>query len=533
MVTVFIVDDEEIIREGIKNLIQWEDNGLQVIGTAEDGEEAFEMIKSKRPDIVLTDIRMTNMDGLSLTSSLRIIMPDIKVIIITGHDDFDYAQRALRLDIKDFLIKPVEQDKLLECLARVRDLVIKEKQDFIERQAINVHLKESLPFMKTWFLDSIENNLLNDENLYEKLRFFGIDLDMSLFQVVIVSIDKVNEKMEAEKQRSLYDIYEKLRSTLEKSDLKNIIFFEDMLFTIIFSYPDGENEKSFFRRSFELASLIKEFLLYNFEGYFTIGMGEIVNRISNMIYSYKGAMDACKHKFYLGENQVIYIHDIEPVKTRSDYNNAIIEDYLASAVKIGDEARVEEILTKLFKEMEDSREAVSSVKRMCLTLIMHISRAIYELGEKQEILFNHTDPWGQINSCNTLEQLHYYISSIIKIVLGHLEYKRKSKNQKIIERVREIINSDCDKDISLESVAENVCLSPAYLSSLFSKEMSTTFKDYLILTRINRARELLKDVNLKIYEVSEKSGYTDSHYFSQIFKKYTGMTPIQYRNQLI
>ncbi len=533
MVTVFIVDDEEIIREGLKNIIPWENIGMQVIGTAEDGEEAFEIIKGKRPDVILTDIRMTSMDGLSLASRLRMVMPDIKIIIITGYDEFDYAQQALRLDVKDFLVKPVEQEKLMECVVRIRNLVIQEKHEFIKKQTIDRHLKESFPFMKTWFLNSVESISVNDESLYENLRFFGIDMDKGLFQVAIVSVSSMRESMETVKQYILYDVYEKLKLILDKLEIKNIIFFEDMLFTIIFNCPEENNEKAFLRKNFEISSIIKEFLEYNLGGNFTIGLGEIVSSMSNIIFSYKGAVDACKHKFYLGENQIIYIHDIEPAKKKSDYNNTMIEDWLVSAIKIGDGARVEEILNKLFSEMEESREEIGSVKRICLNLIVYVSRAIYELGEKQEILFNNTDPWGRINSCNTLEQLHDFISDIINVVLGHLSYKRKNKNQKIIEKVKEIIDNNCIDDISLESVAESVFLSPAYLSTLFSREMSTTFKDYLILRRINMAKELLKDINLKIYEVAVKSGYTDSHYFSQIFKKYTGMTPIQYRNQLI
>lgn len=529
MINVFIVDDENIIREGLNDLIPWNSLGLTVSGTASNGEEALEQIKAKVPDIVLTDIKMPKMDGLKLSSALKTIFPKIKIIILTGYEDFDYAHQAIQLSVKDYVLKPVDSAKLIECIKNVRDLVIKEKSEQLEKEAIKSHIKDSLPYMKNWFFNALESNGVEEEYIWQKLGFLGVDINQSFFQVVNLTVDKLDSTLEEENQFTLYKLYQGVKYLLGNIGIKSILFNENDLMTIILSFSEAFDTKQVLNKSFGVAQMLKEHIEFNYRLSYTIGLGDVVSKISDVINSYQSAVDACKHKFYLGSNQIIYIQDVEPIKEKRAFKLSVQEKFM-TAVKVGDVNEVNNTIRKLFNDLSTEREDIVTVRMVCLELITHALRAIYEVGGKPEILLSEPNLWVEINSILTIDQLYSFVISKISILLDNLISKRKSKNEKIVEAVKNIIEQEYNKNISLDSVSDMVHLSSCYLSSLFSQEFGITFKDYLINTRISKAKEFLANPDTKVYEVAEKVGYQDPHYFSQIFKKLTGLTPAQYRN---
>lgn len=231
----------------------------------------------------------------------------------------------------------------------------------------------------------------------------------------------------------------------------------------------------------------------------------------------------------MGERQIIYISNVEPAAKEPRHEMPNGEEFM-TIVKIGNEQEAKTFLRNMFEDMRKQREDIDIVKRICLELIIYISRAMYEIGERPEVLFSKTDPWHEINKRFTIDQLYDFMTNVIEVVMGHLSSQRKSKNQKVVDEAKNIISMEYASDISLESIAKRLYISSCYLSSIFSQEAGITFKDYLIRVRIEKAKELLKEPSAKIYEVAEDVGYSDPHYFSQLFKKYTGFTPAQYRD---
>ena len=240
------------------------------------------------------------------------------------------------------------------------------------------------------------------------------------------------------------------------------------------------------------------------------------------------SVEALKYKFYVGENQVIYIKDIEPLKQTRDFNMLYQTEYI-SAIKVGNEGDLIKIVSEIFKQLSDNCESIDTIKRVCLELIVYTSKSVYEVGQDPEIVFKNTDLWSVITRCSTVEDLKKLIININSVVISQIFNNRNSKNQNMIEKAKTLIREKCCDGITLESIAEDLLLSPCYLSFLFHKELNITFKDYLIQEKVNKAKELLTSPQYKIYEVANMVGYSDARYFSEIFKRKTGMTPAQFR----
>jgi len=211
-----------------------------------------------------------------------------------------------------------------------------------------------------------------------------------------------------------------------------------------------------------------------------------------------------------------------------------LEEELSKAIKRGESELSLNIFNKIWDEFNDEDYSLDFIKRWGIELIALITRSIIEIGENADVLFKETDPWLQISSFTNKNDVYIWMKNLIEIICEYVAISKGSKNKKLIEQTLQIINIKyCDKDISLNSIAEMLYVTPNYLSTLFKIEMGITFSDYLLEFRVTKAKELLEDIKVKIYEVAEAVGYSDPHYFSKIFKNVTGFTPKEYREKIL
>jgi two-component system response regulator YesN len=338
MLSVFLVDDEHLIKRGLRKLIPWEQLGFKIWGEASDGEEALELISAENTDIVITDLKMPTMDGLELTANLKERFPGIKVIVLTGFDDFAYMQQSIRNSVVDYLLKPVNAQLLIESLLKIQEQIGNESYGY--------------PFI-------LESRLIKElECLEEKNLLLTIDELFDDFQ----------------KNKVPFDIIKKI--------------CENILVTINMRL-DGMG----------------------------CNLGDILRK------------------------------------------DTVLENYLStSSSKI---------------EVRDE---------------------------------------------------------LVKILLAIVEHKSKNGNKKIVEQIKEYIEKHLHEDITLTAIAARFYLNSSYLSQLFKSETGENYVDFLMKIRVEKAKKLLKDKNLRIQEISELVGYTDSKYFGQLFKKQVGMLPSEYKN---
>lgn len=514
MLKLLIADDETLIREGLASL-EWEEHGLEVVATAENGEEALELAKRHRPDIIMTDIRMPRRDGIWLAQSLQTHLPEARVVFITSYSDFDYAKKAIEYGVASYILKPIEEDLLYETIDGLRNSIEEERFERQESEKFKNAVAESKQFLKSWFLNRFSNS-------EKKFRFFGLAPQGCQYDAIVVTFQ--SESM-SEIESNAFLMFEKITYTLKKEREHLVPFYDGNIFTFIFQFSGEMARPEVETRLFVLADKIKQYLDETDCENYSVGIGFVETDIYAISSCYDSACAALSYTSYLGQNQVIYIKDFEE-NIKSGYTADTSLEYI-NAIKAGDETASLQILDHIFES--GKTRPLDDLKRVCLELIVHISKAITEIGEDPKILFHNTDSWSVINRCADSKELYDLVSGVNQVVISRLNEIRNNKNSAIVARVKKIVKESYAETASLDSIATQIFLSPCYLSVIFSKEMNMTFKDYLIQTRIEKAKELILTTNLKIYEIAKKVGYNDARYFSDLFRRVTGKTPSQFR----
>ena len=549
MVKLFLVEDEIVMRDGIKRQINWEKEDIEFVGEASDGELAWPMILETKPDILLTDIKMPFMDGLELSALVRKELPDTAIIILSGYDEFVYAQQAVSLGVTDYLLKPLPPGKLLECIRRVQEKIEQERA-----QPENNAWSEELAREQK----DAEKNLLfralvtNDRSLKEILAMadhLGIHISARYYSVILMTVRGKENAMPSEQLRT------ELAAIPEQ--IPGWIFFDrnENGFAMI-GTANSEEEVSDTQK--ELIRRLKECVEKDAEHTWFIGAGITVGRISDIGKAYNSANKALSSRFITGMNRVVTADETDSVKrdlsglqvsplpaearvsekdaaaldidqaVTNDNSRKMLEEYL----RTGTLEEAEPFLEGLFQSIgEDNLNSYLLLTYLSMDMYFTMVRFLKDMGRQ----VNEIDKkCGDINSLLkgriTAEQARSYLTSYLKEVIALRDHNTEKRYGKILRQAVSYIDTHFDQeDISLNRVAQTVGMSPNHFSSIFSQELGTTFIEYLIGKRMERAKELLRTTQLRSSEVAYRVGYRDPHYFSSTFKKIQGMTPREYR----
>lgn len=510
MYKVVIIDDEPIVRKGIVNIINWHALGCEVVGEASNGKEGIDLIELHQPDIILTDINMPEMDGLEMIRQTIKKIPWSKIIVLTGYREFDYIQEALKLGATEYLLKPSKIDEITTAVKKAcLELEYKNRRDE-SIQVLEEHFNRSLPLLKEKLLFDIVFSSYHDANeIIEEMALY----EMVINEFVVVSVDLSH--------KNPVDIYQK---QLFKIGIKNAFLdiFSDQYACetinvtqsrIAFIIQPKDVYQSFIEDIHKKAESFQVIIKSCFDLEMTLGISTLGKGWEALHEKMKECEQALDYKIYFGDDALILYDDIKNLSLIKENHNilSITRDIL-SAIKIGNEALLEDLNSKLLlisKKAED-------YKNIYFELICEISK-------KEHIdLENYKD----------VESLHKVYQGIA------LEYMTINKNinmknlSVVLKQSLEYIQNNYHESISLQDVADYTYVSIYYLSRMFKKEIGKNFVEYLNEFRINKAKYYLKDYELKTYEVAELVGITDPHYFSKLFKKYTGLTPTEYRNKV-
>lgn len=532
MIKLIIVDDEDITRDSLLNLIDWDELGIMVSGAAADGTEALKIYLKNGGDIVLTDIRMPRMNGIELMKELKKLDPSIIIIVLSAYDDFNYAQESLKSGAFDYILKPIEIEKLMDVMKRA---VKVKKQEFARKkreQLVQKQLKESLPLLREKFLSQLLSGPI--PNLQEKITYLNLDIREKFYFVILLEIDDYAKMIETYSEQDIqltdFMVINIVDETLENH--KHVILSSgEGSFTIIMTLKNKDNVKSAILKLCEnIRNNLNKFASLNV----TQSIGRIVSNLNEIHYSYKDATLAMEYKFYLGKNQIIFYDEVEPFEMEKIYYPIKLEEQLVMSIKKADIDSALKVLDEIWKSFAEKNLAVDIIKRWCIELVALITRSLVELGENPDIFFKHTDPWSIIKKLETIDDTRAWIKSMIEAVTEYIALKRKSRNKKIVEKALEIVQREyANKNLTLNDIASKLYITPNYLSYLFKTETGENFTDYLTKIRISKAKELLKNLELKIYEIADAVGYADPHHFSRVFKRQEGITPAEYRDKII
>lgn len=518
---LYIVEDEKLCRETIIN-IPWQNIGVFVAGSAENAEDALEAIRAIRPDIIITDIRMPSDSGIDLAKKLHTFMPDVKIIFLTAYNDFDYAEKAIKYNVFDYILKPVRSECLMDSVKRARDAVVSERKQKNDLEQLNHIIAENKYFLKSYFLTGVSNPS-SQENI---MQLFNISGGVRFFSALALSFfPKYTEQPEVD-----YMMIFKHLNVIARSDAYTVVsFYDHMVFTYVFAFQENLGQGQAFDMTINTAETMQEYLEFNLDGiFFTIGIGDIVERADEIPFAAKRANEAIKYRFYLGNNRIICINDIEPIRPDPAFHITTNEK-LIDIIKIGDEASAIEMIKTLFDNLGASHTSIENVQRICLEILVMLSTTMSQFGYKPDVLFNNTEPGGLLRKHNTIKELEQLILNVTQVAISRICFDRNTKNDEIVEKVKALVSEGYNSDISLTEIARQVHISPCYLSVIFSKSTNTTFKNFIMQTRIDHSRKLLENSALNISEIANAVGYKSQKYFSFLFHRMTGMMPTEYR----
>lgn len=537
MLKVFLVEDEVVMRNGIKNNIPWAEEGFEFVGEASDGELAYPLIKKEKPDILITDIKMPFMDGLELSRIVKKELPQIRILILTGYNEFDYAKTAIDIGIARYLLKPISSAKLLEAVKEVGEQIEKEQEQsrMLERyqkeMEENVHLEQQ----KLW--NELIANKLSTAELLEGGQKVGMDFTAYAYQVFLFKITQGGDATGG--SRDFIDVSGKI--TQLAGTWENVLTFdrspEGWVF-LIKAQSDGEIGERLRACSQALVDVVSPYAEVEYFG----GVGTVVHRLGDIPGSYQEAGKAFAGRFFTSPNQIICPADVirlhNRVEDKIDVSNIrskkaereLVERFLRS----GTAEEAGSFVEGYFLDI-GGQNVQSMLYRQYVMMDLYFSAVDFLQSmkiETEELPEYCRDVSEMVMNATTLQSMQDQIGTLFCETMKLRDRHSMKKYSAILEEARQFIRENYQReDMSLNTVASNVNISPSYFSAIFSAETGQTFVEYLTQVRLEKAKELLMCSSMRTAEIGYEVGYKDAHYFSYIFKKVVGCSPKEYKNR--
>jgi two-component system, response regulator YesN len=510
---VFLVEDEITTREGIRDNVDWLSAGFELCGEAPDGEIALPQIEAAQPDVLITDIKMPFMDGLQLCKIIREHMAWMKIIIISGYNDFQYAQTAIKLGVTEYLLKPVSVQDLHNVLAKMRVSLDQEKSERAYLKRLRSQVEDNLHLLREKFLLRLVTGGESSISAIEQSQQLGLNILSPFYQVILLEV-----KPKDGAQHLNYQICQQVEELVTgiTSINKDILLTKKDIeeFVLILK---GENRDQLEQESSFLLGLFQEEVENKTPCKLLTGAGKPQQRLCDIHQSYAEAIINAK-----GSHEEIETGELKKLnhsELRSFLETGRAEDFdpfFDHAIRPLAEVALRSNLLKHY---------------VFLDIVLAAAQFVSDLGgNTSQIIPAVYNEEVYLTNLQTLEQVRTEISLLFTTVLMFRDSQGNSDRASIIQQAKTYIaNHFADSDLSLNEVSAQVNFSPNHFSAVFSDETGGTFRDYLTRTRIEQAKKLLRTTNLKCGEVAYQCGYNDPHYFSVIFRRNCGMTPKKFR----
>lgn len=524
MYKVFLVEDEIVAREGIRDNVDWKSAGFEFCGEASDGEIALPLIEAARPDVLITDIKMPFMDGLQLCRILRERMPGVKVIILSGHDEFQYAQEAVKLGVTEYLLKPLGVQDLHNALGKIAAQLDQERLEQEKLRRLKNQIEDDLALRREKFLLKLVMAGMSSPEAIQESQLLGLDLLAKGYLVMIVECELGGQANQFDYHQ--YEQVEQIISRLVGHNPDVFLLKKDMEELVLII--KGDSAEHLEQEGYFLTELIRNEVEDRTECSLTIGRGSPKIRIGDIHQSFAEAL--------------AHINSIERKMGQDDPSSGAdkaellkldklaIENYL----KFGIKEEFDEFFDTYIQPLGEAALKSYIVKNyIFIDIVITTAKFVKGLGGNLDQVIpeiNYVETL--LMKIKTLDQIREETRKIFTTVLMFRDNQVRYQRMGIVHQAKAYIDSHyAHSELSLNEVAAQVNLSPSHFSTVFSHETGETFKEYLTRIRIDRAKELLRTTDLKSFAVAYQSGYNDPHYFSYIFRKNTGLSPQQFRLQ--
>lgn len=542
MLKIFLAEDEVVVRETIKRMIPWEELGFELVGEAADGEMALPLLIRQQPDLLITDIKMPFMDGLTLARLAKKEIPGLKVVILSGYDDFNYAKQAIGIGVEDYLLKPITKNALIERLSEIRSRYEHEKT---QKEYYEKFQREMQAYEKNSsrdFFEALVDGSMDMMEVYKRAEKLGLDIVAEAYNVLIFTM---NCDEDFSGQRDEYSSWE-----AESLELLENFFAghsSAMLFrSNIFSYGvllKGQRETIEENTRACVDEIRKILSRQDGRREWFLAVGQSVERLSQIQKSYHTASRAFSQRYLYDEN-ILYYDEMETMEHPGGQaetednaylqkvdvnalNPAILQKFLSNGLQEETENFVKDYFYAIGQEPMESlvfrNYVILNVRFSVISFIKGLGCDTNEMesADTEEVL---------AESGKNMESAIAYAKKIISQAIEIRDQNSGNKNRSILRTAVDFIDSHyMEEDISLNTVANVANVSSNHFSALFSQNMGQTFIEYLTTLRMNKAKELLRCTGMRSSEIAGEIGYKDAHYFSYLFKKTQGMTPSDYR----
>ena len=525
---VMIVDDEHLVRQLLRNSVDWNALGFRIAAVAEGAQEALQLAQSESPDVAIVDINMPIMDGIRLAEILTERFPRLKIIILTGYEQFEYAQSSVKLGIADFLTKPIIAEELSQSLLRVREKIESERNRDRQVDAIKAQLAENMPYARERFLTRLLLRTLEPETLSHSASYYGLELSAPAYRVAVAEVESLEGGARSEEAEQVLRLraLNHMRQTLGSRPGTHVFF--DTLQRIVILDPRGdapfaercEAQRALFARRDERAM--------------TIGIGSSHPGVGGISDSYREACEALKFRIVAGKNQVIGYDEIIPsTEDRRAAEEGLDNLRFFVSAGLGDRA-ADEIHAVCDRMRTESGFDVARFRVVAVSVVSHILAAMRDDGIPTDDVFGAgRHPFEEVVRIDTLPEMRAYLLRIVSTCVALTGRKRSARETSIVDSIREyLLEHLADFEVSLQSVARAFRLNPSYLSRLFKQKTGVSFIEYLTDARVRAAEALLRESDLKIYQIAEKVGMIDPHYLGVCFRKIIGSTMSDYKKSL-
>lgn len=535
MIKLLIADDEPLVQIGLTSMLDWASLGIEVCGIASNGDAAYELIRQHRPEIVITDIQMPCSSGLDLVKRCREEFGELPVfIILTSHESFNYAREAISYQVIDYLVKiDLSPETLTESIERALAQAASVKKRLIPSGQETEHFPDFQIMQERFFIRLLNNLFENEAQYLSQVKELNLSFSYAGYAAAHLEIllpQASGTRLSWEQLLKLYNsTLHMFQELLGKYLPCRMIALDTRRLAAVFYI----NESSLATWSDVLSTALHHAseMLFNYYSVKVLaGIGRLVNTPRELCVSYN---DARQLSGSVSETDSVLFWDSIPDSTRlrNVFNLSLFRKEIGEAFETLDEnalhsvfSNISSILSAENVRYSQALDAVSSILHFTITLLpegMEIASSIFS---------EEPDTYCSLYRQKTVPSILLWLKQLEDGLCRELPAYRNTQKNYLVEHAKQYIREHLDERIVLQDIADTFNVSPNYLSQLFKKFENIGISEYISNLKIQKSQELLKDGNLKIYEIADQLGFESAFYFSKVFKKVTGVSPKDFRN---
>ena len=529
--SVLLVDDEEDVIRIIMKKLDWESMGLTIIGHAANGVEALEMAEELSPDIVMTDIKMPYMDGLTLCRKLKELSRTIRVIIFSGFDEFEYAKEAIKMEAEEYLLKPVNAVELKEVFERVKNDLDRELDEKRNTDKLREYYMESLPVLQESFYMALLEGRIVPEQINRYVENYQVHLNGPYYVVAVLHISQQSLEEESQMDPFLQAVSVRKFAEEQAEDRwrsRFVIYLGDII--MISQMNSREEMLEYTNEMDRLCRMAKKVC----NARITAGIGYLCDNLEQLPLSYQGAKQAVSYRVLYGNTRAISISEVEPAEhTDLNWEDAYSSyiQRIMRKVRVGEQDGLEEAISQFTAWLSGEQLSMQKYRIVMMELVAELFRFTASHGLNPEGVFGgNGDVYSQVLQMESAEVLDRWLRRVCANLQNDVANERQDSTKLFVKNAEEYVKEHfADQDLSVDEVCRKLNVSAAYFSTIFKKETGKTFVRYLTDYRMEKAVSMLMTGNEKTYVIAEKVGYAEPNYFSYVFKKQFGISPSKYK----